>query len=105
MLDYWTKSSVDAASDPNANIEWVDDAQPYRALQLAVAEGSVSQENIRRMVSECLQGFAISMLTALDGGTALAEKGRLFVVDQDGNKIGEGLHAEFVGYLISTGRL
>jgi hypothetical protein len=42
---------------------------------------------------------------ALDGGTSLAEKGRLYVVDERGNRLGEGLHEDFVGYLLETGRL
>jgi len=41
----------------------------------------------------------------MDGGTALAEKGRLYVVDEHGRRIGEGLHEDFVRYLMDTGRL
>ena len=65
----------------------------------------MSEETVSKVLSECLRGFGVSFLTALDGGTSLAEKGRLYVVDERGNRLGDGLHEDFVGYLMETGRL
>jgi len=55
------------------------------------------------MLSECLRGFSVTLLTALDGGTAPAEKGRIYVVDEEDTRLSEGLHDDFVGHLFDTG--
>lgn len=104
-MDSWTAAGTEATTNPAANLEWADDAGPYRVLQAAFAESKVDPGVVRRVLSECFRGFAVSIFTALDGGSASAVKGRLYLVDDSGRKVGEGLHAEFVGHLIDTGRL
>lgn len=104
-LDSWMKAVVDATTNPTSGLQWTEDSDPYRMMQAAIRASNVDPESIRLIFSECFRGFAVSMLTILDGGSALAEKGRLYVVDEGGKKIGEGLHEDFVGYLIDTGRL
>jgi hypothetical protein len=104
-LDSWTEAGVDATTNPAADLQWTEDAEPYRLLQAAIAASNLDPETVRRVFSECLRGFAVSILTVLDGGTALSEKGRLYVVDENGTRIGEGLHGEFVGHLLDTRHL
>jgi uncharacterized membrane protein len=57
------------------------------------------------VLSECFRGLLVSMLTALDGGTALAENGRIYLVNERGEKLGAALHEDFVAFLMETGRL
>ena len=104
-LDSWTATGTSAVTNAAENLQWTDDTEPYRLLQKAFEDSGVGPETVRKVFSECLRGFAVSILTGLDGGTALAEKGRIYVVDGNGEKLGEGLHNEFVGHLIDTGRL
>ena len=40
-----------------------------------------------------------------NGGTPLAEKGRVYLTDEFGGRLGDGLHDEFVSYLIESGKL
>lgn len=49
--------------------------------------------------------FCFRHLTSIDGGTALAEKGRVHLVDEDGNKLGKSLNDGFMSYLHESGRL
>jgi hypothetical protein len=53
-----------------------------------------------------MQGLAMSFLTILDCGTKLAETTRVRLVDdRTGRQLGEGLHEQFIGYLMDSGRL
>jgi hypothetical protein len=77
----------------------------YRAIQHAFANSGVDSSVVKAVLSECLRGLAVSFLTTLDGGTALAEKGRIYLVDERGKRLGEGLHDDFVSFLIDSRRL
>lgn len=104
-IDSWTEAASDALTKPDADLIWVDEQEPYQRLQRALAAAGVDGDDLRKVLAECLRGFAVSILTAVDGGTALAEKGRVYLVDGDGNNLGEGLHDDFVSHLLDTGRL
>jgi hypothetical protein len=104
-MESWTDAASDALTGPEADLNWAEEQEPYRRIQRALAQSDVHPDDVRTVLAECLRGFAVSMLTALDGGTALSEKGRIYLVDKDGGKLGEGLHDDFVGYLLDTGRL
>lgn len=104
-MEYWTSTASKALTDPYVTLEWVEEQGPYRRAQQALRKSSMQTEDVAKIFSECFRGFAVSLLTALDGGTALAEKGRLYVVDEGGAHLGDGLHDGFIGYLLDTGRL
>jgi hypothetical protein len=104
-LDSWTSTLADATTNSAADLRWTEDPEPYRLLQVVLTSSGADRDTIRRVFAEGLRGFAVSLLTILDGGTSLAEMGRLYVVDEDGQKIGEGLHEELVSHLLDTGRL
>lgn len=104
-MEHRTKVVSIALTNPHAELEWVEEQEPYRRIQHALENSGVAIEDVAKVVSECLRGFSVTLLTALDGGTALAEKGRLYVVDKEGTRLGEGLHDDFVGHLLDTGRL
>lgn len=104
-MDSWTEAVSDALTKPGADLMWVEQQEPYQKLQRALAAAGVDGSDLKKVLAECLRGFAVSILTAVDGGTALAEKGRVYLVDGDGNNLGEGLHDDFVSHLLDTGRL
>ena len=104
-LDSWTNAASKAVIAQPGDREWVDSEEPYNELQKALERGGVDVTTVKQVFSECLRGFAISLLTIIDGGAASAEKGRIYLMDEHGRKLGEGLHDEFAAYLIKTGRL
>lgn len=104
-MDSWVDAVSDALTKADADLIWVEEQEPYQRLQHALANSAGSAEDLKKVFAECLRGFAVSILTAIDGGTALAEKGRVHLVDSDGGCLGEGLHDDFVGYLLDSGRI
>jgi uncharacterized protein (DUF2267 family) len=56
-------------------------------------------------VEEFVDVVLHSVLVAIDGGSASAEVGRVWLVDEAGESLGEGLHELFVDYLFDTGRM
>jgi hypothetical protein len=104
-LESWIKSSSESITDENADLIWTDSEDSFKSLQEVLLGNGVDKADVEQVFSECLRGLAVSFLTILDGGTALAEKGRVYLVDENGNRLGEGLHDEFVSYLLETDRL
>ena len=104
-LESWIKSVTEALIKEDADLIWTDNESSFKNLQEILSKGGADRSDVEQVFSECLSGLAVSFLTMLDGGTALAEKGRIYLVDEEGNRLGEGLHDEFLGYLIETGRL
>ena len=101
-LEYWTESATEATTDKNTNLIWTDKEESFRHIQEALITQNINKEDVKQVFSECLRGFAFSLLVMLDGGTALSEKGRFFLVDEDGNQLGDGLQDEFIGYLLDS---
>lgn len=105
-LDSWTSTAVNAVMDGSTDLQWVDDEAPYRKLEAILKSADMPEQEVRRVFAECFRGLAVSFLTVLDGGTALADRGeRVYLVDGQGKRLGDGLHDEFVSYLMTTGRL
>ena len=104
-LDTWVSTVTDSLTRKDAQLAWADDAVPYRAISEALTTAGVAPEAVRAVLSESMRGLAHSIFVALDGGTSLAEHGRLHVVDEQGESIGEGLHEGFVTHLVGSGRL
>ena len=104
-MDTWIEATSDALTTPGADLTWVEEQAPYQRLQHALTNAPLQEDDIKKVLAECLRGFAVSILTAVDGGTALAEKGRVYLVDGAGKSLGEGLHDDFVSHLLNTGRL
>ena len=104
-MEWWVTEVSSALTVSNAPIDWVEAQEPYKRLQSVLAGSSTSREDVQSVFRESLLGFAVSFLTVLDGGTASAEKGRMYLVDAAGQHLGEGLHDDFVSYLMESGRL
>ena len=104
-MDFWVDAASEALTNADSDLTWVEEQEPYQKLRGLLIDAEVNPEDIEKILKECLRGFAVSILTAIDGGTALAEKGRVHLVDSDGVGLGEGLHEEFVGYLLDSGRI
>lgn len=105
-LESWINISSEAISNKNANLNWTDNENSFIRLQEALSGNmALENEDLRRVFSECLMGLVVSFLSILDGGSKLAESSRIYLTDEFGNRLGEGLHDEFISYLIETGRL
>lgn len=104
QLDYWVKEAVKSSVDEEADLNWSERAQAFRAFQAAVANGAISKKTLEEVFEEVLRGFAVSMFTVIDGGTEFSQTERLSLVGEAGNSYGE-FHDEFVMHLIKTGRL
>lgn len=104
-LDTWVSTATDSLTKQDAQLAWTDDAAPYRAISEALTSAGVASDAVRAVLSESMRGLAHSIFVVLDGGTSLAEHGRLHVVDEQRQSIGEGLHEGFVAHLLRSGRL
>lgn len=104
-MDSWVVAATEALTIPGNDLVWVEDQEPYQRLQHVLANATGSGDDLKKVFAECLRGFAVSVLTTIDGGSASGEKGRVHLVDEDGSSLGEGLHEYFVDHLFDTGRL
>ena len=104
-MDSWINAASTAMTTPNSDLSWVEEPGAYQRIQNAISKSGLREDDLKNVLAECLRGFAVSLLTTLDGGTALAEKGRVYLVDEDGNALGNGLHDDFVSHLLDSGRL
>jgi hypothetical protein len=83
---------------------WVHDAEPVRVLRQALT--SPEQVDAFSRVATDLVNIALhSALVAIDGGSASAEVGRVQLVDEAGENLGDGLHELYIDYLLETGRM
>jgi len=104
-FQYWVKHSSEAITQENVDLIWTDNPDSFKNIQKALAQNRITKTDVENVFSECLQGFAVSFLTIIDGGTALAQETRLHIVDENGKSLGEGLHELFIGHLLDTGRM
>jgi hypothetical protein len=104
-LESWTRTATKAVTDPGASLDWTDNEESFLKIKSALSMCGVDARTVERVFGECFRGLAVSFLTMLDGGTASASKGRVYLVDARGNRLGEGLHDGFVSYLIKTRRM
>ena len=101
-LEYWTETAIEATTNKNTNLIWTDKEESFRHVQEALITQSINREDVKQVFSECLRGFAFSLLVMLDGGTTLSEKGRIFLIDEDGKQFGDGLQDKFISYLLDS---
>lgn len=104
-LESWLKVTLLALSDSGADLAWTDSEPSFHRVREGLVASEVDEADMSSVLSETLRGLAISFLTILDGGTKLTEKGRVYLVDEAGSRLGNGLHDDFVSYLIDSGRL
>ena len=69
------------------------------------ARTSGIEHELLDLLREQLHGLLHDVFTIIDGGTALAERFRVYVADEDGNIFGDDdLHERFVDHLFDTDR-
>jgi len=104
-LDYWINEATDVLTSTDASLTWTDEPESFRKLQQVILSQCVPQSTVRSVAAELFRGFAVSYLTIIDGGTALAENVRVRIVDEAGRTLSESLHDDFVTHLISSRRM
>jgi hypothetical protein len=83
---------------------WVDDPEAIAVLRSSLR----SQRHVVALsafVQEMVHSALHSALVSIDGGSASAEVGRIRMVDESGDSLGEGLHELYVDYLFETSRM
>ena len=103
-LDSWADAVVQQLYGESTE-PWIEDAEAFRGIARAIAAARVDESAVRSAVGEVLRGLSVSFLSVLDGATRLSANGRLYVVDEKGKRLGEGLHERFVEFLLDTGRM
>lgn len=103
-LEYWTASSVQALTDPDADLSWCDHPEEFRTIQTKL-QFAPDQHALSACISEILRGVIHSVLVTLDGGTKMAESHVLKVVTEDGIALSSPLHEGFIDYLLRNGHL
>jgi hypothetical protein len=89
---------------PDADLGWVIDEAPFHALRSRMIAAGIKPEEVKPVLIECLRGFAHSALVTLDGGSAMASTGRVWVKDAKNKPIGDDLHELFLSYLADRKR-
>lgn len=84
---------------------WIDNEDAYNRVRSALVSGGVRTADLEAVFEEILRGLSHSFFAILDGASHLAETGRVYLVDERGNHLGEGLHERYVSYLFDSGRL
>lgn len=97
-IDSWSKAAANAITGQSSGLDWGANIESFRHFQSAMSLNNIPKEVVEEMFSECFQGLAHSFLCMLDGATALSDTGRIYVVDEDGIELGDGLHEEFEEY-------
>lgn len=105
ILDSWINASTDALANESANLIWTDQPECFERVRSALKQSEISHDDLEQIFREVIVGVLISTLTTFDGGTALAQKGSVRLVDESGQMLSNDLHNEFASYLIETGRL
>lgn len=104
-LDYWAKLAAESLTVENIDSKWAEHAQAFESVRAALQARGVAPEHVESVFRESFAGLLNSVLTILDGGTKMAETGRLHLVDDAGNSLGEGLNERFYAHLFETGRM
>ncbi len=102
-VDYWAKQTADLLTVANADDTHVENKAALLAIRDALQ--NIPSSDVESVLRERFVGVVHSMLVILDGGTKMAETGRLHLVDGSGTSIGEGLHERFHDHLFETGRM
>jgi hypothetical protein len=97
-LTYWIQVASSSIADQAADLVWVNNEAAFKRLQNELKDKGL-EEDVEIILRECMQGLAHSFLCILDGATKISEKERVYLVDSSNNKLGEGLHEDFVEYL------
>lgn len=104
-LDAWSQASTDALTTNKAGLQWIEGKDSCSRMREALEKAGVESSAVYAVLDECFRGLLVSVLSIIDGATEMAEKGRVHLVNEDDESLGEGLHQEFVNYLFDTGRL
>jgi hypothetical protein len=102
-VDRATRSAREAMLR-NDGPAWAEDPRPFNVLR----EKLRSEDEIDAFASAARDFVYVALhstLVAIDGGSASAEVGRVWLVDEGGRRLGEGLHESFFDYLFETGRM
>jgi hypothetical protein len=102
----WTTAGTTALSGSSGpdfdRLAWGDDAIAWERLRTRLTDDQ-DRRAFDQVLRACLTGAAHTFLVILDGGTSLSDNGRrVFLTDEDGQSVGEGLHEYLPDHLAET---
>lgn len=97
----WVSAQAALLDDGNM---WVSDIAAFERLR-STLRSDEDVESFTTAIEEFVHIAIHSVLVAIDGGSASAEVGRVQLVDENAESLGDGLHELFVDYLFETGRM
>lgn len=100
--NYWVRTATESITSEQADLIWVQNEAAFKALQAVLKDKGVSAD-VEAVMQEFMHGFAHSFLCILDGATEMASHGRVYLVDEGGTRLGEGLHEEYQAFLFDHG--
>lgn len=86
------------------DLVWPERPEAFARLRSRLTS-EADREAFASAVAEIVDVAVLSILVAIDGGSASAEVGRVELVDETGQSLGDGLHELYVDHLFDTGRM
>ena len=102
ICDLSWSTARDALVD--GSLAWTDRPDAFERLR-SLVKSPEDVDAFATAVQEFVHVALHSMLVIVDGGSASAEVGRVRLVDETGESLGDGLHEVFVDHLFETERL
>lgn len=102
-MDYWVNKFSESLKE-HSDLSWTDHPDAFIKIGEVIRANNMSTD-IESVVCEILRGYIHTVLTVFDGGSKLADKVLVTVVDEQGQPLGPGLHERFVDHLLETERL
>ena len=83
-------------SEPTTQLE---SDESFLRMSAALVTAGIPPLELKRLLGRMFRLQAHSFLVMLDGGSQLADQGRVFLKDDLGESVGEGLHEAFYDFL------
>lgn len=104
-LQQWSRYGAEALTSKEDSASWMIHPDAAMSLRNRLLAAGVTQKEVEHVLSEVLYAFAHSVLSIIDGATAMSEAVRIRLTTPGGVSIGEGLHELFLRYLKDSDRV
>lgn len=104
QYDYWLQLALKLIFDKNVDLDWLEDPESIVRIRSVVEKSCISREDFENLFKSVLFGLVHSIFSTFDGATHSAEKGRVYIVNEEGEPLGVNHHTAFTEYLVHTNR-
>jgi hypothetical protein len=103
VLDRQLAAAREAVELSDSDISWSRVADAYQRLHHSLSSDR-AKEDFGAMLTGVATGLMHSICYGLDAGAGSRTTGRLYLVDEEGNLLANGLDEDFLQHLHDTGR-